>query len=166
MQTHRLLYFAAALFISGCANDPFEPLAKALRTSDTKPVVQQKQAACNSFGFVSPLDVDTAYARARRTFKFRTLEERKRETEDGLTAIDTNFRHSAHAGSYYEMRDHAVVVDENGTPHRVWSSLELSKEGPLKTRVDGSYCIHPKQSRGADPAFAAAVEKAFRNTLK
>src|SRR4051812_26803193 len=77
--------------LCSCANDPFQPLADALRgpkdarasvaQTATGPSVPNGAAAretCERIAMVLPIDVDTAYARVMSRLRFRTMEERKR----------------------------------------------------------------------------------------
>ncbi|HGY89648.1 MAG TPA: hypothetical protein ENK43_00600 [Planctomycetes bacterium] len=82
------------------------------------------------------VDVDTAYVRLKRHFRYPTLEERKRNS---WGFIDEGFRHETSPGARYWMKNGVKVVMD-GKLFKGWLSTEIERNGPTST-VYLRYCI-------------------------
>ena len=158
--------------------DPFQPLADALlgpkdtqgriptASSRTRPQASASAESCNQISLVVPTDVDTAYARVMTRLRFRTMDERKRFAEQYSSGlIDEGFRHTAQPGSYYRLADLVGWQEPGGTRDAAWLEIELSRDGPARTRFIGSYCLAEDQ-RSGDPAYRASIERRLRDAVK
>jgi hypothetical protein len=112
-------------------------------------------------------DVDTAYARVMQRLRFRTLEERKRFAEHYSTGlIDEGFRHTAQPGAYYRMADLVGWQDAGQAREAAWLEVELSRDGPTRTRFSGRYCLPVSDPHYSDGAFRASLERRLRNSAR
>lgn len=166
-----LLALVVGVALDGCAQDPFGPLADSLLGKDRQaaaPATAQPSPTqtCKAVAFQTHLDVDTAYARAMRRFKFETLEQKKQKMRDGLTMMDSGFKHDARPGAFYNMADLVYVQDGQGGLHSVWMEMELGKDGPARTSVSTRYCVYSADPRFADQAFYAYVDKSIHDSMK
>jgi hypothetical protein len=127
-----------------------------------RPVTAEKEL-CDKLEFQTPMDIDTAYAKAMRAFGFRTTEERKRAAEqNSIGMVDQNFRHTAQPGAMYRMTDYnTVVISER--QFRTWASMELWREGPQQTTVKASYCAW--RTDGSDET-KALLRRAYREAFR
>ena len=166
-----------AAVVPGCTNDPFGPLAdtilgKKTPASTTLPGAHTKAAApstqdvCKDVNFVSSLDVDTAYGRVMRTFRFKTWEDEKKLQASGTHWTSDGFRHNARPGAFYEMADLVGFNDGQGSRRVVWMEIQLSREGSAQTHTAAKYCVNGKDPKVGDAQFYPYAENLIRGTMK
>lgn len=142
----------AALGLHACATDPFEPLAQALlglkeaRNSNgaeqARGRTERAEETCSEITQIVPTNVDTAYARVMQRLRFRTLDERRQFAEHHSSGlIDEGFRHTARPGAYYRLADLVGWQGAGQTREAAWLEVELSADGPARTRFVGRYCL-------------------------
>lgn len=169
---------AAVAALAGCATDPLTaigipPLRPGPATVATTPGAGSVGAAapaqkdvCRSQEFAAPVDVDTAYARAMSRFRFRTAEERKHVAERSSRGfIDEGFRHVAQPGAYYRMVDYGVVSEPGQMRQTAWLNMELTRDGPTRTRVKAGYCLWSGHPGAADADYQTRLEQTMRETV-
>ena len=165
----------ATLGLGACATDPFGPLAQALLkpreatiSSGAQEVSsEQTEESCSEITQMVLTDVDTAYARVMQRLRFRTLDERKRFAEHYSTGlIDEGFRHTAQPGAYYRMADLVGWQDAGQAREAAWLEVELSRDGPTRTRFVGRYCLPASDPHYSDGAFRASLERRLRNSAR
>lgn len=167
----------AALGLCACATDPFEPLAQALlgpkeaRTSNSAEPARSRTAraeeTCSEITQIVPTDVDTAYARVMQRLRFRTVDERRRFAEQRSSGlIDEGFRHTAQPGSYYRLADLVGWQDAGQAREAAWLEVELSRDGPARTRFVGKYCLSASDPHYRDGAFRASLERRLRDSAR
>ncbi len=165
------------LGLCACATDPFEPLAQALlgpketRISNSagegRTRTERTEENCSEVAQWIPTDVDTAYARVMRQLRFRTLDERRRFAEHHSTGlIDEGFRHTAQPGAYYRLADLVGWQDAGQAREAAWLEVELSRDGPTRTRFVGRYCLPTSDPHYSDGAFRASLERRLRNSAR
>lgn len=167
----------AALGLYACATDPFEPLAQALlgpkeaRNSNSaeqaRGRTKRAEETCSEITQIVPTDVDTAYARVMQRLRFRTLDERRQFAEHHSSGlIDEGFRHTAQPGAYYRMADLVGWQDAGQAREVAWLEVELSRDGPARTKFMGKYCLSSSDRHYRDGAFRASLERRLRNSVK
>lgn len=169
---------AAALAASaaGCATDPLAaigipplrpraPLAASPPAAGAPAGALPASDVCRQTQLEAPVDIDTVYARAMSRFGFRTVEERKHAAATHGTVIDADFRHVAQPGVYYRLADRATLSAPGEPPRAAFTTLELMREAPARTRVRLGWCLGPRQPRAADPAYHVEIEQTFRAAL-
>lgn len=175
----RLILAACVLGLGGCTTDPFAPLADAILGKDRAKPQQTgssstpkasaqiaPEAVCRRTQIVSSTDVDTAYAKAMRIFKFRTLQHRKHDAQLSLGFIDEGFRHDVSPGAYYHLSDLVRVIGPGGAPYSTWMSMELSREGVSKTLVASEYCVDRRDPNVNNKSLYSHVDKLIRDTMR
>lgn len=168
-----LVLFLAAL-LTACASDSFKGIKDFVTTpivpsSKDQPATSSGQAPaagrdlCDKMEFATPMDVDSAYARAMRNFGFRTMEERKRFAEqNSIGMIDQNFRHTAQPGAMYRMTDYNNVVGSD-KKFRAWTSMEIWRESSQQSLVKIDFCA--LRTDGSDET-RMLLRKAYREAFK
>ena len=167
----------AMVGLCACASDPFGPLAQALLkpreariSSSTQEAIgrsEQTEESCSEITQTVLTDVDTAYARVMQRLRFRTLDERNRFAEHYSTGlIDEGFRHTAQPGAYYRLADLVGWQDTGQAREAAWLEVELSRDGPTRTRFVGRYCLPASDPHYSDGAFRASLERRLRNSAR
>lgn len=174
------------LLAGGCAQDPFGPLADSILGKDrhqqpsvsgaaesktssvakgTTARFDSQEPVCKTSKIISSSDVDTAYARAMRSYQFRTWEQRKKDAER-LGAIDSGFKHDATPGAYYHLADYVTIIGTSGQQYISFMNLELAREGATKTAVSAKYCVPSNLPSSNDPQLFSSIDKSIRTVLR
>jgi hypothetical protein len=164
---------AALASLSGCANDPFAPLADALlgkdrhqqqtgqspATGNSQVATASQEDVCKKLNLVSTASVDTVYARARKTLNFRTWEQARLDARV-LGGIDPGFKHDATPGAYYRMADYREY-QVDGRPFSTGVEMEIAREGS-KTAISAQYCVDRRAPWVNDSRVYAHMDKLIR----
>ncbi len=113
--------------------------------------------------FIVATDVDTAYARLMRKFKFSTPEDLQISQTQRGGWIHESYRHVRQSGSYYQLAQpiHLPPVDGAGQPRKIIVEYKLSKDGP-GTLAGIAYC---PLSAAQTWAASAQGHKAMQDSL-
>lgn len=166
----------AALGPCACATDPFEPVAQVLlgpKEPSISNAAQQPRGreraeeSCSEVAQVVAADVDTAYARVMQRLRFRTVDERKRFAEHHSSGlIDEGFQHTAQPGAYYRLADLVGWQNAGQAREAAWLEVELSRDGPTRTRFVGRYCLSAADPHYRDRLFRASLERRLRDSAR
>ncbi|WP_147273097.1 hypothetical protein [Billgrantia montanilacus] len=119
-----------------CINNPVtgEPVNYDPEEEQTEPAKDAARAASapvipTTFVLNAPIDVDTAYARLRSAFGFRSDADFNRDLRsDRLMQMDEAYHHETTPGSYYRLSDYdKQVVD--GVEHSIILRAEIQRDG-------------------------------------
>ncbi len=151
------------LFLAGCSMEGLDKTVSGIikpvvkpASSPTLAAARQREAQAGTSACAArhedtvllDIDVDTAYVRLKRHFRYKTLEERKRSSGGW---VDQGFRHETTPGARYWMKD-GVSLEVDGRTLRGWLSMEIERDG------QGSiaylrYCVGGIQGFDAGPDF-------------
>ena len=135
-------------------------------SSMNPPRVWPTSPHCRPNKFTASIDVDTAYARAMRTFTFRTNDEvREMERRTTVYRTDPIYKHTAKPGSFYRMEQLVQYAGPNGESKLMHLSMTLSKE-KSGTFVEANYCTNPRSNADeTTDSYHAFVNKTIRDTF-
>ncbi|MGJ7462163.1 hypothetical protein ACR80S_13765 [Halomonas sp. MA07-2] len=116
------------------------------------------------FGINSPLDVDTAYARVRSEFGFRSEADfNPNSNSDQWAMMDSAWHFDATPGAFYQMSDYARQT-VNGAEHSLVLKAQIQRDGS-GSHINVEYL--PTTSAGYDgDAMGEALEERFRMALR
>jgi hypothetical protein len=160
-----------AATLSGCAEDPFRPLADAVLGKREAPSLSKTGAAAEkTFAKIWTSSLRSMSIRLMPTscaFHFHTWEDEKhRQENSSLHMTDPAFKHTARPGAFYEMADLVGFNDTHGVHRVVWINMQLSKEGPTHTRATTHYCVPARDAMLNDAQFYPSTEEMIRTTMK
>ena len=116
------------------------------------------------FSMASPLDVDTAYARVRSEFGFRSdADFNPNSNSDQWAMMDNAWHFDATPGAFYQMSDYARQA-VNGAEHSLVLKTQIQRDG-RGFRIHVEYL--PTTGAGYDgDAMGEALEERFRMALR
>lgn len=156
-----------------CVNNPFtgEPINHDPAEQEIRQVVGQDGSTetvavsdgKGEFLIESPVDVDTAYARIRSAFTFRSPADFTDGTTDQMQKLNVAYHHEANPGSFYRLSDYEGAVIE-GREHRVVlkAQIERNREG---SRVRVSFSSVGPVGYESD-AMQQALKQRFETALQ
>jgi len=93
-------------------------------------------------GVTLNFDVDTAYAKAMRLWRFKTPEAlAAQQARDGNNWVSHSWKHDRSPGAFYNLWGHQDVSGPNDEIRNVFLGLRLSKTGPATTLAEVTYCV-------------------------
>jgi hypothetical protein len=123
---------------------------------------------CRTLGGIkSAADVDTLYARAMRSFDFKSMEQMKLITEklDRLQWIEEGYKHDKQAGAYYHLAQTVSYVFPSGRHDAIWLDLELSKRY-TGADISGKYCVFQNNPDFNSAALHQNIQAYIKNALQ
>ncbi len=115
--------------------------------------------------YATRLDVDTVYARAMRSYSFRSAEqETMRAKQDPLQWTESNYLHERQPGAYYHLRQTVRFRLQPTDLHSMWIDLEISKRG-TGADVAIRYCYLSRDPSVGTIAFHQRLQKRLRDEL-
>lgn len=140
-------------------NTVLPPLKPSPQSTQVAQASQSGQAdlkeICKKGVVVGPSDVDTAYVRVMKLFRFRTDAQVRR---NGVLYASDGFRHNATPGVLYDLWDEVGVDYTDGTRRGVVVGVRLGKEG-AGSEVAYNYCALEREG----PAFFSFMDTQFQN---
>ncbi|WP_416139100.1 hypothetical protein ACM26W_01420 [Halomonas sp. HK25] len=116
------------------------------------------------FGMASPLDVDTAYARVRAEFGFRSEAGfNPNSNSDQWAMMDNAWHFDATPGAFYQMSDYARQTI-NGAEHSLVLKAQIQRNGS-GSRINVEY-LPATNARYDGDAMGEALEQRFRTALR
>ena len=116
--------------------------------------------------FTSQTDVDTLYARAMRSFNFKSPDQIAaiRKTVDRLYVVDEGYRHERQSGAYYHLAQSVNYTKPSGVQDAMWLDLEFTKNGK-GADVSIKYCTTSRDPQVGTVGFHQNVQKMIRESL-
>ena len=116
--------------------------------------------------FTSRTDVDTLYARAMRSFNFKSPDQIAviRKTVDRLYVVDEGYRHERQGGAYYHLAQSVNYTKPSGVQDAMWLDLEFTKNGK-GADVSIKYCTTSRDPQVGTVSFHQNVQKMVRESL-
>ncbi|RTL26848.1 MAG: hypothetical protein EKK47_20180 [Burkholderiales bacterium] len=116
--------------------------------------------------FTTHADVDTLYARAMKSFNFKSPDQIAviRKTVDRLYVVDDGYKHEKQAGAYYHLAQSVNYVRASGMSDAMWLDLEFSKNG-AGADVSAKYCTTSRDPQVGTVSFHQSVQKLIRDSL-
>ena len=138
-------------------NGGLTPQAAAASTSSDSSDV------CKKIETTGPIDVDTAYIRAMKTFHFTTQEEFTSRVQFQGGVVNPNFKHVRTPGVMYDLWDFIDIPGFKGV--HPMAGLQLSKSGAKGTLLEVEYCLSHNNSNVSNQPLWDAADKAFRSLV-
>jgi len=114
---------------------------------------------------LSSTDVDTAFVRLKRHFRYRTLEERIEASPWKKRAwIDEGFRYEATPGARYWMKD-SVDIKIGSETQRGWLSTEVERNG-AGAIVRLGFCVGGSDGFVGGPGFTDMLSSRVRDVAE
>ena len=118
---------------------------------------------CKTIETTGPSDVDTAYIRAMKKFRFTTQEELDSRQRYKKGIVNPRFKHVRTPGVMYDLWDFVDIPGFSGI--RPTAGLQLSKASSKGTSLEAKYCLGNNDPAVSNQAFWDAADKAFRSLV-
>jgi hypothetical protein len=158
----------AAFMVTGCA-DMAAPKVQGTGTPAQQtsglaqcshnPGYQRSDNCCILASYVSALDVDTAFSRAMREYRFPPRAEGKGRSPERI------YRYQSVKGQYHSVANDVVPQGDRVLSQGMWLFLTLERETDSSSSVSAAYCEIPGRRPENPGAWHAAVQQSIRATV-
>lgn len=158
----------AAFIVTGCADmappqvqgpSVQPPAVSGLAQCSHNPGYQRSDNCCILPTYVSSLDVDTAFSRAMREYRFPTRGEGKGRNPERI------YRYQSVKGQYHSAANEVVPQGDRTLSQGMWLFLTLERETDMSSSVSAAYCEMPGRRPENPIAWHAAVQQSIRATV-
>lgn len=156
----------AAFIGTGCADTvPLQapslqaPVVSVSAQCSHNPGYQRSDNCCILPSYVSSLDVDTAFARAMREYRFPTKIEGKARSPERI------YRYQSVKGQYHSAANEVVPHGDRSLSQGMWLFLTLERETDSTSSVSAAYCEIPSRRAESPAAWHTAVQQSIRTTV-